>query len=83
MDDTKYHCRHLKMKGFPLNRTLFNIVLPPSMKALWSSYLKPGCSIAKGMLISRVHSYQVKTGLCDLAINSIEAHNRANTSRDK
>lgn len=42
MEDTKYHCSHLKVMGFLLSWTFLNTILSPSVKASsLSSYLNP------------------------------------------
>ncbi len=41
IEDTKYHCSHFKLIGFLLSWTFLNIILSPSPKASWSSYLNP------------------------------------------
>lgn len=73
MEDTKYHGSHFKLIGFPLSRTFLNIILSRSLKASWSSYLNPFVWLERAYWYSMAHSYQVKTGLCDLANDSIEA----------
>lgn len=73
MDDTKYHCSHFKLIGFPLSRTFLNIILSASLKAWWSSSLNPVVWLEKAYWYNTVRSYQMKTGLCDLANDLIKA----------
>ena len=41
MEDTKYHCSHFKLIGFPPSRTFLNTIHSPSLKTSQSSFLNP------------------------------------------
>lgn len=54
MEDIKYHCSHFKLIGFLLSRTFLNIILSPSLKASWSSYLNPAVWLERAYWYSMI-----------------------------